>query len=154
MKAKDIMITDVPTIPRKASVKDAVLLIKKNYGDKNFINAAPGLVVVNDWGELAGVLMPLTIIKALLESAGDVSPAEREGSDFYERLCDNIKDKLVEDVMEREPISVTEEARIADILDLFITHHFHRIPVVRDKKVVGVVYRTPLLFAMTGCFFK
>jgi len=154
MKAKDIMVTDVPTISRKASIKDAVLLLRKNYGDKSFINAAPGLVVVNDWGELAGVLMPMTIINALLDSAGDANPAERNRSEFYERLCDNIKEKLVEDVMEREPISVTEEASIADILDLFTTHHFHRMPVVREKKVVGIVYRTPLLFSMTGCFFK
>lgn len=154
MKAKDIMITDVPTISRKASLKEAVLLLRKNYGDKSFINAAPGLVVVNDWGELSGVLMPLTIIKALLESGGTTDAAEREKTEYYEQLCLNIKDKLVEDIMEREPLSVTEDARIADILDLFITHHFHRIPVVRDKKVVGVIYRTPLLFAMTDCFFK
>ena len=60
MKARDIMITDVPTISRKTSLKDAVLKLKKNYGDKSFLNAAPGLVVVNEWGELSGVLMPLT----------------------------------------------------------------------------------------------
>lgn len=154
MKAKDIMVTDVPTISRKASLKDAVMLLKKNYGDKSFINAAPGLVVVNDWGELAGVLMPMTIIKALLAKAGDVEPSERDKSEFYERICDTMKDKLVEDIMDREPISVTEEASLPDILDLFITHDFHRIPVVREKKVVGIVYRTPLLFAMTCCFFK
>lgn len=154
MKAKDIMITDVPTISRKASIKDAVLMLKKNYGDKSFINAAPGLVVINDWGELAGVLMPLTIIKALLESADPAEPAEKNTEAFYERLCENMKDKLVEDIMEREPISVTEEASMVDILDLFTSHHFHRIPVVREKKVVGIVYRTPLLFAMTKCFFE
>jgi CBS domain-containing protein len=154
MKAKDIMITDVPTISKKATLKEAIQLLRKNYGDKSFINAAPGLVVVNDWGELAGVLMPLGIIKTLLESSGTADPAEREKSEFYEKLCDNCKDMMVADVMEREPISVTEDARIADILDLFISHHFHRIPVVREKKVVGIVYRTPLLFAMTNCFFK
>jgi CBS domain-containing protein len=154
MKAKDIMITDVTTISRKASLKEAVLLLQKNYGDKNFLNAAPGLVVINDWGELAGVLMPLTIMAALMESAGTTNPEERVKENFYEQLCNNLKDKMVEDIMEREPLSVTEDARIIDLVDLFITHRFHRIPVVRDKKVVGVIYRTPLLFAMTSCFFK
>jgi len=154
MNARDIMVTDVPTISRKASLRDAVLLLKKNYGDKSFINAAPGLVVVNDWGELAGVLMPMTIIRAILDGAETIDRAEWKKEGFYERLCNQIKDKLVEDIMEREPISVTEEASIEDILDLFTNHHFHRIPVVRDKKVVGVIYRTPLLFALTNCFFK
>lgn len=154
MKAKDIMVTDVTTISRKASLKDAVLLLKKNYGDKSFLNAAPGLVVINDWGELAGVLMPLTIIATLIENSDKVRREDREKEDFYDQLCENFKDKLVEDIMEREPISVTEDAGINDLVDLFVTHRFHRIPVVRDKKVVGVIYRTPLLFAMTNCFFK
>jgi len=154
MKAKDIMVTDLTTISRKASLKEAVLLLQKNYGDKSFLNAAPGLVVINDWGELAGVLMPLTIMIALMESGGDAAPEEKQKESYYEQLCCNLKDKLVEDVMDREPLSVTEDADVSDLVDLFITHRFHRIPVVRDKKVVGVIYRTPLLFAMTRCFFK
>lgn len=154
MKAKDIMITDITTISKKASLKEAVLLLQKNYSDKSFLNAAPGLVVINDWGELAGVLMPLTIMSALMESAGDVSSEEKQKEGFYEQLCCNLKDKTVEDIMEREPLSVTEDANLIDLVDLFIIHRFHRIPVVRDKKVVGVIYRTPLLFAMSSCFFK
>jgi CBS domain-containing protein len=154
MKAKDIMITDVTTISRKASLKEAVMLLQKNYGDKSFLNAAPGLVVINDWGELAGVLMPLTIMSALMESAGDVTTEEKQKENFYEQLCHNLKDKMVEDIMDREPLSVTEDAKVIDLVDLFIIHRLHRIPVVRDKKVVGIIYRTPLLFAMTGCFFK
>lgn len=154
MKAKDIMVTDLTTISRKASLKEAILLLQKNYGDKSFLNAAPGLVVINDWGELAGVLMPFTIMMALMESGGEVTPEEKLKENFYEQLCCNLKDKMVEDIMDREPLSVTEDADVSDLVDLFITHRFHRIPVVRDKKVVGVIYRTPLLFAMTRCFFK
>ncbi len=154
MKAKDIMITDVTTISRKASLKEAVMLLQKNYGDKSFLNAAPGLVVINDYGELAGVLMPLTIMSALMESAGDVTIEEKQKENFYEQLCHNLKDKMVEDIMDREPLSVTEDAKVIDLVDLFIIHRLHRIPVVRDRKVVGIIYRTPLLFAMTGCFFK
>jgi CBS domain-containing protein len=154
MKARDIMISEVPTISRKALLKEAILLMKKNFGDKSFQSAAPGLVVVNDWGELAGVLTPLTLITALLESAGSIDPADRENCGFYDKLCGNIRDKLVEDVMEREPLSVTEDALVLDIADLFVKHRFHRIPVVRGKKVVGIVYRTPLLFSMASCFFK
>jgi CBS domain-containing protein len=154
MKARDIMITDVPTISRKASLKEAVLLLKKNYGDKSFLNSAPGLIVINDWGELAGVLMPLTIIQAILEGAETTEPSRREEPGYFDLLCNAVKDKLVENVMEREPISVTEDAHILDIADLFVQHRFQRIPVVREKKVVGIIYRTPLLFAISNCLFK
>ena len=154
MKAKDIMVSDVPTISRKASMKDAILLMKKNFGDKSFQNAAPGLVVVNDWGELAGVLTPLTVITSLLEHAKNMEPADRDGDGFFDLLCEGIADRAVEDVMEREPLSVTEEAHVLEIAGLFVKHRYHRLPVVRDKKVVGIIYRTPLLFSMIGCVCK
>jgi len=154
VKAKDIMVSDVPTISRKASLKEAILLLKKNYGDKSFLNAAPGLVVVNDWGELAGVLTPLTLITALLEQSVAMDPVEFEKDGIFDLLCEKIVDKTVEDVMEREPLSVTEEALAIEIADLFVKHRYHRLPVVREKKVVGIIYRTPLLFSMTACFLK
>jgi len=154
MKAKEIMVSEVPSISRKASVKDAVLMLRSNLGDESFINAAPGLVVVNDNGELAGMLTPLTLITALLESSAKAKHAISTPARFFDVLCKNIGEKLVEEIMERQPISVTEEALIMDVAELFVKHRFQRVPVVRDKKVVGIIYRTPLLFYMTKCFYK
>jgi len=154
MKAKEIMVSEVPSISRKASVKDAVLMLRSNLGDESFINAAPGLVVVNENGELAGMLTPLTLITALLESSAKAKHAISTPARFFDVLCKNIGEKLVEEIMERQPISVTEEALIMDVAELFVKHRFQRVPVVRDKKVVGIIYRTPLLFYMTKCFYK
>jgi CBS domain-containing protein len=154
MKAKEIMVSEVPSISRKASVKDAVLMLKNNFGDVSFMNAAPGLVVVNDNGELAGMLTPLTLITAILESSSKAKHAMATPARFFDVLCKHIGEKLVEEVMERQPISVTEDALILDVAELFVKHRFQRVPVVRDKKVVGIIYRTPLLFYMTKCFYK
>ena len=154
MKAREIMVTVVPTISKKASIKDAVLMFRNNFGDESFVNAAPGLIVVNENGELAGILTPLTLITALLQNAGNekIKPSSSVG--YYDSLCKNIQDRLVEEFMERQPISVTEDALLLDVAELFVQHKFHRVPVVRDKKVVGVIYRTPLLFFITRSFFK
>jgi CBS domain-containing protein len=154
MKAKEIMISEVPSISRKASMKEAVLMLKSNFGDESFLNAAPGLVVVNEGGELAGMLTPLTLITALLESSGKAKHSTVAATKFFDVLCKNIEDKLVEEIMERQPISVTEDALIQDVAELFVKHRFQRVPVVRDNKVVGIIYRTPLLFYMTRCLFK
>lgn len=154
MKAREIMVSEVPTISRKASIKEAILMLKKNFGDESFVNAAPGLIVVNENGELAGILTPLTLITALLEKAGKVKNTTVSTVKYYDMLCKNIQDILVEEIMERQPISVTEDALLLDVAELFVQHKFHRIPVVRDKRVVGIIYRTPLLFFMARCFFK
>jgi CBS domain-containing protein len=154
MKAREIMVSEVPTISRKASVKEAILMLKKNFGDESFVNAAPGLIVVNENGELAGILTPLTLITALLEKADKVKNTTVNTVKYYDMLCKNIQDRLVEEIMERQPISVTEDALLLDVAELFVQHKFHRVPVVRDKRVVGIIYRTPLLFFMAKCFFK
>lgn len=154
MKAKEIMISEVPSISRKASVRDAMLLLKSNFGNESYLNAAPGLVVVNENGDLAGMVTPLTLITALLESSGIVKHSTAAPSKFFDILCKNIEDKLVEEIMERQPISVTEDALIQDVAELFVKHRFQRVPVVRENKVVGIIYRTPLLFYMTKCMYK
>ena len=149
MKAKDIMSTDVPTVSRRKTVAEAIRLIKSNVGDDSFRNAAPGLIVVNERGELAGIFTPLLIITKLLEKAGlQPRPAEIT-AEYLASLCEHFNDVTVESVMERQAISVTEEALVTDVADLFATHRFQRIPVVRGKKVIGIIYRARLMFAMT-----
>ena len=154
MKARDIMVTDVPVISMKMPLKEAVRILKKNYGDESYLNAAPGLVVVNDTGDLAGILSPLTIIKVLVDSAHGAAKPPVPGPAFYEELCCRIKEKLVEDAMDWQPISVTEDALLLDVADLFVKNRFQRIPVVKNNKVVGIIYRSRLLFAMARCLLQ
>lgn len=145
MKAKDIMVTDVPTISVRTTVAEAVRTMKRNFGDESFLNAAPGLIVLNERGGLAGILTPLSIITALMDGA----PTGGSDAPYFESLCAKIKDLPVSDIMEHQPISVTQDARVSDVASLFLTHRFQRVPVVDGKKVVGIIYRSRLLFAMT-----
>jgi CBS domain-containing protein len=151
MKAKDIMVTDFPVIPVRTPVEDAVRMLRSNH-DENHLHASPGLIVVNDKGELAGILSPLTIIRALLDVAAETGNAPSDVHPLLDDLCAGIRGKTVEDIMDWQPISVTEDAHILDVADLFIKHRFQRIPVVKGKKVLGIIYRSRLLFCMTQCF--
>jgi CBS domain-containing protein len=148
MIARDIMNTDFPMISLHATVGDAVRILHKNFGDESYMNAAPGLVVVNENGELTGILSPLTILRALGAEAHENERSRDENSGLYASLCGSIKGKRVMDIMDWQAISVTEDARLLDVADLFVANRFQRIPVVRDSKVVGVIYRSRLLFAM------
>lgn len=145
MKARDIMVTDVPAISVRTSVAEAVRTMKANYGDESFLNAAPGLIVLNERGGLAGILTPLSIITALLDGATEGNSDEP----YFASLCERIKDLPISDIMEHQPISVTQDARVSDVAELFLKHRFQRVPVVDGKKVVGIIYRSRLLFAMT-----
>ena len=149
MKAKDIMVTDVPMISRKAPVSEAVKILRQNFGDESFLNAAPGLIVVNDTGELAGILSPLSVIRALLANSESLPIPPAPNNEFFATLCSSLQQKRVEDVMDWQPIWVTEDANILELAKLVAAHMFQRLPVVADGKVVGIIYRSRLLFAMT-----
>lgn len=151
MKAKDIMVTTVPVISRHATVQDAYRILKKNLANEENLNTAPGLIVVDEKGELSGILSPLTIIKAMLDCAGDATGHVENGATYYEELCQQVRGKLVEEVMDWQAISVTEDADLLDVAALFVTHRFQRIPVVKNRGVVGIIYRSRVLFAMATC---
>ena len=148
MKARDIMITDFAIISTKSLVSDAVKQLKKNFGDESYLNAAPGLVVVNEQGEFAGILSPLTILRALTDQ---MAVTGRPVDGDYLELCAPLREKRVEDIMDWQAISVTEDASLLDVADIFVTHRFQRIPVVKGKAVIGLIYRTRLMFALTSC---
>jgi CBS domain-containing protein len=150
MTARDIMITDVPVIHPDVPAPDAIRRLKENYGDSTYINAAPGMIVVDDAGNLKGILSPLSIIRALVEEAEDTSKPFDQS--FFDSLCMKLTDRKVSDIMDWQAISVTPDATLFEIAELFVSHRFHRIPVVEGHRVVGIIYRSRVLFAMTSCF--
>jgi CBS domain-containing protein len=150
MKAREIMVTDFPVVSVQTSIEDAVKMLRSHH-DESLLHAAPGLIVLNERGDLAGILSPLTIIRVILEAAGKPGKGAAADSSDLKKICSDLKGKTVEDVMDWQPISVTEDAGILDLADLFVKHRFQRIPVVKGKKVLGVIYRSHLLSAMTDC---
>ncbi len=151
MKARDIMITDFPVVSVQTPIEEAIRMLRSHH-DERHPHAAPGLIVVNERGDLAGILSPLTIIRVLVDSAGMSGSSAAADAPPLQELCSGIMGMTVEDVVDWQPISVTEDAHILDVADLFVKNRFQRIPVVKGKKVLGVIYRSHLLSAMTQCF--
>ena len=54
----------------------------------------------------------------------------------------------VRDVMTRSPISVSETDGLGQIANTFERHRVKRVPVVRDRKVVGIISRADLVRAL------
>ncbi len=54
----------------------------------------------------------------------------------------------VKDIMSKDIISVNEEIPVEEIANLFTTHKINRVPVLRGKKLVGIVSRADLVRAI------
>jgi CBS domain-containing protein len=57
----------------------------------------------------------------------------------------HARGRIVRDVMTDNPVSVTEEAPLADIVKLMEKRHFKRVPVVRGGALVGLVSRSDIV---------
>lgn len=58
----------------------------------------------------------------------------------------DLRDVPVSDIMTREVITATEDMPLMDLIHLLQQHHFIRMPVVRGRRLVGMVARRDVVF--------
>jgi CBS domain-containing protein len=145
MQAKDVMTSPVLTVAPETSVTDVARLLLDRH-----ISAAP---VVDGAGQLLGIV-----------SEGDLMRRPESGTErrpsWWLSLISDPQDEAREyfkshgmharDVMSRQVISVSEDTPLQEIAALLEKYRIKRVPVVRDKKVVGIVSRANLLQALVA----
>jgi CBS domain-containing protein len=144
MNAEDIMTSPVVTVGLETSVREiAALLLERR------ISGVP--VVENGW--LVGLV-----------SEGDLLHRHEIGTDRVERtgswwlrlfsadpsLENYVKShaRKARDVMTREVVSVAADASAAEIANLLESRWIKRVPVLRGKRLIGIVSRANLMQAL------
>lgn len=118
MVAKDIMNKIVTAAKKKTIGRDlAIKLLSGMYS---------GLPVVDDNGKVIGVVSEFDLLKAI-----------RDG-----KALEQVK---AEDIMSKNPICVSENTTIEEIIALMVKNNIIRIPVVRNDTLVGVISRCDIL---------
>lgn len=125
VRAKEIMTSPVITARYNTSLRDAENILKEKK--------ITGLPVVNDKNEIVGIISE----KHLL-SIYDIRAEEHDVTDMAFRLPYECR-TWVEEIMTKEVISVTEDTPLKEICRLMVENHIHRLPVLRGKKVVGII---------------
>lgn len=142
MKAENVMTTPVVTVAPSAPVKEVAALLLARH-----ISGVP--VVAN--GEVVGMV-----------SEGDLLRRYEIGTDrikksWWTRLRDGDRStadyvrshaRCAADIMSRPVVSVVETTPIADIVTLFESRRIRRVPVLRQRQLVGVVSRADLVLAL------
>ncbi len=142
MKAENVMTTPVVTIAPSTPVKEVAALLFARH-----ISGVP--VVAN--GEVVGMV-----------SEGDLLRRYEIGTDriktsWWTRLLDGDRStaeyvrshaRSAADIMTRPVVSVVENTPIAEIVSLFEARRIRRVPVLRQRQLVGVVSRADLVLAL------
>ncbi|WP_245432820.1 CBS domain-containing protein [Rhizobium sp. WW_1] len=138
MQAKDIMTRNVITVPPTMSVRNAALLLRAND--------ISGLPVVDDDGVVCGMLTEGDLMRRVANTwvsilGSTYGVGERRGLSNYVQ----IHGRSVGEAMSRDVISVRSNAEVGRVAGIMTSHRIKRIPVVDDRRLIGIVSRCDLL---------
>ncbi|OGF21439.1 hypothetical protein A2316_02335 [Candidatus Falkowbacteria bacterium RIFOXYB2_FULL_38_15] len=135
MLVKEVMIKNVITLRAEQTLAEAAeVLVGKN------ISGAP---VVGRGNKLVGMISEKDLFKALYPDSKDIllhikSWFEKEKIKYK---VEKKKKTIIKDLMTKTVVSVGEEDAILKAGALMLSTNIHRLPVLRDGKLVGIVSR-------------
>ena len=143
IKAKNIMETNVISVTLDTEIPRAVKILLNNH-----INGVP---VLNDKEELVGILcqsdlifqqkdLPIPPIFTILDSIIPLSSSKK-----LEDTLQKISATTVEQAMIKNPVSVAVDTPVSEIAGLMVEKHFHTLPVVDGKKLLGIIGKEDVL---------
>jgi CBS domain-containing protein len=146
MQASDLMGTDIVTIGPESTIREAARAMLSNN-----VSALP---VVDDAEELVGILTHDDFglhphYRPLAENLYTLLGASTT-PEHLEEVSHRVGHKLVKEVMHRPVITVQADATIAELTALMLREHIHRVPVLRDSKLVGIITRHDFLKLIAG----
>lgn len=135
MKIKDVMIKKVITVGVGQTLLEAANILVKNN-----ISGAP---VVDKKGNLVGMLSEKDLFRALYPDVRDIIEDVRLwlGKEKIKHRVEAKRGILVEKLMVKKIISIDPDAEILEAGSAMLTGKIHRLPVVKNKKLVGIVSR-------------
>jgi len=142
MTAADVMVTDVKTIPKDATLREAAQMLHLHN-----IGGAP--VIDPTTGHMVGILSESDLLNAAKKRAALPHIAAfglfLAPEDTVRRIYEDGATLLVEEIMTRHVITVTPDTPLQEIGDLFVKKKINRVPVVEDIDVIGIITRHDLL---------
>jgi CBS domain-containing protein len=140
LTARNIMETRFFTLSPGQSVRDALEVFKKAKEESG--QTVFGLLVTESQGRLVGMLSMYDIFLLLrpkhIHIWGEMSDLDISG--IFDAACERLQPVLVGDVMSTDLITITPDTHILHIVDIMITKHVRRLPVLEDGKLIGIVY--------------
>jgi CBS domain-containing protein len=145
MKAKDVMTSPVVSVESDTPVLQAIRIMLQRR--------MSGLPVVDKEGRLIGIVTEGDFLRRA------ETGTQRRRARWLEflvgpgRLAEEYTrshGRKVDEVMTPDPVTVTEDTALDDIVKLMEKRQIKRVPVVRGERVVGIVSRANLLHALAS----
>jgi CBS domain-containing protein len=143
MKARDVMTSPVITVKPNTSVKEVARLFLERR-----ISAVP---VVDDQGTIVGILSEGDLVHRREISTERRRPwwlALMAGGEVLAAEYVKAHANRVNEIMTRKVITAAPDTPLHEIAEVLEKHRIKRLPIVRDRQLVGIVSRANLVQAI------
>jgi CBS domain-containing protein len=145
MKASDVMTRRIVSVTPEATVLEAVRLMLQNH--------ISGLPVIDATGNLIGVVTEGDFLRRAETGTQrkrsrwlDLFVGPRTLAEDYI----HAHGRKVAEVMTPDPVTISEDTPLEEVVRAMERHRIKRLPVVRGKNVVGIVSRANLMHALAS----
>lgn len=145
MRAHQIMTRKVITVGPDCSIADAANLMLRNH--------ISGLPVLDKVGDLIGIVSEGDFLRRSEIGTQRKRPSWLQFLTSTGRLADEFVDergRKIGDVMTRDPVTVSDDTPLDEMVSLMESKGVKRLPVMRSGKMVGIVTRANLLQAVAS----
>lgn len=144
MKVKDFMSRGIFSCYQDQTVGEAAMVMMEN--------GFSCLPILERSGKLVGILTESDFVgKEIIVPHAMTAMRNLLGQVYYkddvEKIYEQAKDKKLEAVMTKNPVFVSSEATLNDVIDLMSRKGVKRMPVVDNGELMGIVTRKDLLRA-------
>ena len=145
MNVSEIMTRNAISVQPKSTVVDAARMMLANH--------VSGLPVLDENGTLVGVVTEGDLLRRAEigtegEQAGWLKALLQPASVAADYVATHSRH--VSGVMTHNPIFVTPETSLGEVVQVMLRKRIKRLPVVQDSRLLGVVSRADLLKALTA----
>jgi CBS domain-containing protein len=149
MRASDVMTTNVITVSPATTVQDLAALLGSH--------GISGVPVVDSVGNLVGIVSEGDLLfRAEMQVQRRTVPRRPRWFDALGGEWDSAQNyvkshgRTVGDVMTRDVETVLETTGLDEVASMLETKRVKRVPVLRDRKVVGIISRANLVRALAA----
>lgn len=126
LRARDLMVTDLLTVNPETPLVD----VHRMFAEEE-IHGAP---VIDDSDRVCGIVSAMDLLRVVSEK--------------YDDFEDRIRDITASDVMTGAVVTVGPDATAAEVARVMRLQRVHRVLVIEDRELIGVITTFDLLAAL------
>jgi len=142
MKVRDVMETIVVSVSPKTTYEHAAKVMQEHHYS--------GLPVLDESGKLVGMLSEKDLFRALYPNYAEYArhPDEFSNAEQAESRIEDIRKDTVDLFMSKPVLSIEPEASVMKAGGIMLARGMHRLPVVENARMIGIVTRQDIYGAV------